>query len=433
MKICVIGTGYVGLTTAVSFAMMGHDVIGIDIDQAKVARLQAGETGIYEPNLEDELQKMLALGNVSFSSSLEEGILASKAIFVCVGTPPQADGSADLSALHQVLAAIRETVEQTADKAQTARVIVIKSTVPVGTNDRIARLFADLPNLFIASNPEFLREGSALHDSLHPARIVLGTEEPQALAILEELYASIDCVRVKTTRANAEMIKYGSNAFLATKISFMNELARLSAALGADIREVAHGMGLDPRIGPYFLGAGLGYGGSCFPKDTSALTELGAQHGVQMPLLQQVQQINEQQPAWFVAQMKRHVPVLAGRRIALLGLSFKPKTDDLREAASLRLIPLLLQEGASVSAYDPLCNERVRQLFPDVQFADTPYQALAGADAGVLVTEWEQCVNLDFAQVRAGLKLPFLFDGRNAWNKQAITEAGLRYIGVGRS
>lgn len=433
MKICVIGTGYVGLTTAVSFAMMGHDVIGIDIDQAKVARLQAGEAGIYEPNLEDELQKMLALGNVSFSSSLEEGILASKAIFVCVGTPPQADGSADLSALHQVLAAIRETVEQTADKAQTARVIVIKSTVPVGTNDRIARLFADLPKLFIASNPEFLREGSALHDSLHPARIVLGTEEPQALAILEELYASIDCVRVKTTRANAEMIKYGSNAFLATKISFMNELARLSAALGADIREVAHGMGLDPRIGPYFLGAGLGYGGSCFPKDTSALAELGAQHGVQMPLLQQVQQINEQQPAWFVAQMKRHVPVLAGRRIALLGLSFKPKTDDLREAASLRLIPLLLQEGASVSAYDPLCNERVRQLFPDVQFADTPYQALAGADAGVLVTEWEQCVNLDFAQVRAGLKQPFLFDGRNAWNKQAITEAGLRYIGVGRS
>ncbi|RNB80096.1 UDP-glucose/GDP-mannose dehydrogenase family protein [Brevibacillus fluminis] len=433
MKISVIGTGYVGLTTAVSFALMGHDVIGIDIDQTKVARLQKGEAGIYEPNLEKELQNMLALGKVSFSSSLEAGILSSRAIFVCVGTPPLPDGSADLSALNQVLSSIKERVKATAGASNVTRVVVIKSTVPVGTNDHIARQFADVPELLVASNPEFLREGSALHDSLHPSRIVLGTEEPQALAILEELYASLVCERVRTTRANAEMIKYGSNAFLATKISFMNELARLSAELGADITEVARGMGLDSRIGPYFLGAGLGYGGSCFPKDTSALSELGAQHGVDMPLLKQVQQVNELQPVWFVEQLKKLLPTLAGLKIALLGLSFKPQTDDMREAASLRLIPLLLREGAVLSAYDPLCNEKVRKLYPDLDFADNPYQALAGADAGVLVTEWEQCVKLDFTRVKSTLRQPFLFDGRNAWDKRAAIDAGLTYMGVGRS
>lgn len=433
MKISVIGTGYVGLTTAVSFAMMGHEVTGFDIDQAKVARLQQGEAGIYEPNLEDELKKVLALGKVVFSSSLEDGLLLSKAIFICVGTPPLPDGSADLTALYQVLTSIQDTLKRKTGIEAIKRVIVIKSTVPVGTNDRIAAILADELDLFVASNPEFLREGSALYDSLHPARIVFGTNEPEALAILEELYAQIHCERVKTTRANAEMIKYGSNAFLATKISFMNELAQLSAQLGVDITEVANGMGLDPRIGPHFLGAGLGYGGSCFPKDTSALTELGLQHGVPMPLLQNVQLVNQQQPLWFVSQMKKHLPMLSQCRIALLGLSFKPETDDLREAASLRLIPLLLQEGAALVVYDPLCNERARQLLPSLEFADTPYQALAGADAGVLVTEWKQCVNLDFEQVRDCLKQPFLFDGRNAWNKQAVLAAGLTYIGVGRS
>lgn len=433
MRIAVIGTGYVGLTTAVSFAMMGHDVIGIDTDQAKVARLQLGEAGIYEPNLEDELKRMLALGKVAFTSFLEDGIVSSKAIFVCVGTPAQADGSADLSNLYQVFWSMKKILQEEPAKKTNTRVIVIKSTVPVGTNDRMAECFADEPHVLVASNPEFLREGSALTDSLHPSRIVLGANDLQAFAILEDLYASIDCPIVKTTRVNAEMIKYGANAFLATKISFMNQLAQLSAELGADISEVAHGMGLDPRIGPQYMGAGLGYGGSCLPKDISALTNMGIRSGVDMSLMAAVQRVNEQQPAWFVRQLKKHFPSLVDVRIALLGLSFKPDTDDLREAASLKLIPLLLQEGALVIAYDPINNERVRSMFPGIHIADTPDQALEGADAGVLVTEWAACVNLDFARIRKEMKRPLLFDGRNAWNRQAALQAGLTYIGVGRS
>ena len=428
MKVAVIGTGYVGLTTAVSLAMHGHEVVGIDLVEAKIAMLRQGQSPIYEPGLEEALVHVLQQGVLTFTTDLLEA-KESEVLFVCVGTPESADGTADLSYL---LASVSEigTLHRSVPRART---VVIKSTVPVGTGDRVAGLLGDCKSLFVVSNPEFLREGNALVDALKPSRIVIGANHEEAKAVMERLYDGVAAPRVLTTRANAELIKYASNAFLATRISFMNELARLSTVLGTDILTVAHGMGLDNRIGPDFLRAGVGYGGSCFPKDTIALLQLAQEQGVSLNLLDKVRQINRTQPLWFLQLVKNVIPELKGKQIALLGLAFKPDTDDIREAPALAIIEELQRCGASIRAYDPIASPAVQKLFPGVSYFGTPAEACQGAHAALLVTEWKKCVQLPWDEIYANMAHPALFDGRNAWPVKEVREAGFHYTGVGRS
>jgi len=428
MNLLVIGTGYVGLTTAVSFAMQGHHVTGVDVIEEKVKLLQQGISPIYEPLLEPELQRALAQGTLAFSTEIAEHIAEADVIYLCVGTPSGSDGFADLRYLEQAVETLR-TLLQGRTKEY---VIVIKSTVPIGTSDRIAATFATDKHVHIVTNPEFLREGRALQDSLEPSRIVIGADRKEAIAIMDQLYAKITAPRVYTTRTNAEMIKYASNAFLATRISFMNELARLCHALGADIEVVAEGMGLDSRIGPEFLGAGVGYGGSCFPKDTEALIQLARRHHSSLSLLETVRDINRSQVDWFVERMVETIEGVRQKRIALLGLSFKPETDDIREAPSLALIDRLQKEGAILTAFDPIASPHVMPLYPDLAYVSSPYEALKNADAAILVTEWNECVQLNWEQVKKEMAQPILFDGRNAWPASLLKENGFTYVGVGR-
>jgi UDPglucose 6-dehydrogenase len=428
MKVAVIGTGYVGLTTAVSLAMNGHQVIGIDLVASKVEKLRQGISPIYEPGLEEALKKVLDDGALVFFTDLTEAKDA-EIFFICVGTPEAADGTADLTYL---LGAVSD-IEKVHSLAPQERIVVIKSTVPVGTGEKVSGMLAGCQGVSVASNPEFLREGTALLDALEPSRIVIGVDNPQAAARMEELYNGVKAPRVITTRANAELIKYASNAFLATRISFMNELARLSTALGTDIVTIARGMGLDSRIGPQFLRAGVGYGGSCFPKDTIALLQLAAEHNVHLSILDKVREVNATQPGWFLEQLCLQLPDLKGKQIAVLGLTFKPDTDDIREAPSLKLIEALLQKGASVKAFDPIGAPGVSKLFPQITYTQSAAEACEGAHAALLVTEWEQCVQLDWKQVHQSMAQPLLVDGRNAWPNQEVKEAGFHYIGVGRS
>ncbi|WP_289136052.1 UDP-glucose/GDP-mannose dehydrogenase family protein [uncultured Brevibacillus sp.] len=428
MKVAVIGTGYVGLTTAVSLAMHGHEVVGIDLVEAKIAMLRQGQSPIYEPGLEEALAAVLQQGVLTFTTDLLEA-KESEVLFVCVGTPESADGTADLSYL---LASVSE-IGKMHRSVPRARTVIIKSTVPVGTGDRVASLLGDCQSLFVVSNPEFLREGNALVDALQPSRVVIGANHEEAKAVMERLYDGVAAPRVLTTRANAELIKYASNAFLATRISFMNELARLSSVLGTDILTVAHGMGLDSRIGPDFLRAGVGYGGSCFPKDTIALLQLAQEQGVSLNLLDKVRQINRTQPLWFLQLVKKAIPELKGKQIALLGLAFKPDTDDIREAPALAIIEELQRCGASIRAYDPIASPAVQKLFPGVSYFGTPAEACLGAHAALLVTEWKECVQLPWDEIYANMAYPALFDGRNAWPVKEVREAGFHYTGVGRS
>lgn len=428
MKVAVIGTGYVGLTTAVSLAMNGHEVTGIDLVEAKIIKLKQGLSPIYEPGLEEALAHVLQQGVLTFTTELLDAKEA-EVLFICVGTPESADGSADLSYLFAAVNQIREMH----NSYPCTRTVVIKSTVPVGTGDRVASLLHACAGLHVVSNPEFLREGNALVDALEPSRIVIGGQDQEATVMMESLYTGIKAPRVITTRANAELIKYASNAFLATRISFMNELARLSSALGTDILTVAQGMGLDSRIGPEFLRAGVGYGGSCFPKDTIALLELAQEKGVSMSILDKVREVNKTQPDWFLEQVEKQLPDLNNKQIALLGLAFKPETDDIREAPSLRIIQVLQQKGAVITAYDPIASPAVRKLFPDVVYVDSPAEACKNAHAAFLLTEWKQCVQLKWSEIHAAMALPYLFDGRNAWPVQEVREAGFHYTGVGRS
>jgi UDPglucose 6-dehydrogenase len=429
MKITVIGTGYVGLTTAVSLAMRGHSVMGVDVDAAKVERLQRGQSPIYEPGLEPELQKAMEEGRLTFAADPAEGVTQADVIFLCVGTPEGQDGRADLTYLFKAVATLQELLPKEGGE----KLVVMKSTVPVGTSDQVADMLAAFNNVHVVTNPEFLREGRALRDSLKPSRIVIGARDEQSFALMENVYADIDAPRIHTTRANAEMIKYASNAFLATRISFMNELARLCAAVGADIEVVASGMGLDSRIGPEFLRAGVGFGGSCFPKDLEALIKLARATQTPLSLLEVVREINKGQPAWFLDRMRNFLPSFAGKEIALLGLSFKPETDDIREAPSLGIVKRLLAEGAHVRAYDPVAVPHVVRLYPELTFAKTAYDALEGADAAILVTEWQECTQLDWLRVKVMMAGTLLFDGRNAWPAEHVKGLGFTYLGVGRS
>jgi UDPglucose 6-dehydrogenase len=419
----VIGTGYVGLVTAAGFAELGSDVWCVDIDAAKIERLRRGEVPIYEPGLEELLARNAE--RMHFSTDISSALEHARLLFVAVGTPPTYSGDADLSAVHAVVDAI---------PAAENRALVMKSTVPCGTGASLQRVFGEQGKgaLGYVSCPEFLKEGSAVDDFLHPDRVVVGDGGDWAGDAVAELYAPLNAPLVRTDVASAEMVKLASNAFLATKISFINEIANVCEETGADVVEVARGMGLDDRIGPKFLQAGIGFGGSCFPKDVDALKQLAGNSGYHFQLLTAVIEVNELQKRRVIGKLHKHLGGLAGKRVALLGLAFKPNTDDMREASSLVLSARLHADGASVVAYDPVAEEQARSMVSGIEFADSPLGAIEGADAVVLVTEWREFLELDWSQVAAGMSGNVIVDGRNALDPEAVRAAGLIYEGIGR-
>jgi UDPglucose 6-dehydrogenase len=421
--IAVIGTGYVGLVTAAGFAKLGNEVRCVDIDAEKIAKLERGEVPIYEPGLADCLQQNRE--RLHFSTELAPALEHARLLLVAVGTPPTYSGDADLSAVHQVVEAMPRSDRHA---------LVMKSTVPVGTGQAIRRSFAAAAKTELAyvSCPEFLKEGSALEDFLHPDRVVVGDIGDWAGDAVVELYRPLDAPLVRTNIPTAEMIKLAANAFLATKISFINEIANVCEQTGADVLEVARGMGLDHRIGQHFLKAGLGYGGSCFPKDVSALKQLAGNTGYHFQLLTAVIEVNELQKRRVIAKLQKHLGSLVGKEVALLGLAFKAHTDDMREASSLVLSARLLADGARVRAYDPVAEDEARKLMSGVQFAPSATDALNGADAVVVVTEWPEFAQLDWREVGKQMRGQVVIDGRNMLDPKRIRNAGLAYEGIGR-
>jgi UDPglucose 6-dehydrogenase len=430
--IAVIGTGYVGLVSAAGFAELGNEVWCIDIDAEKVARLQRGDIPIYEPGLAELVAKHR--GRLHFSTDLADALEHARLLFVAVGTPPTYSGDADLSAVHAVVDAMPPS---------DSHALVMKSTVPVGTGAAIKRIFREQgkDGFRYVSCPEFLKEGSAIADFLQPDRVVVGDGGDWAGDAVVELYRPLltpghggagGGELVRTDVASAEMVKLAANAFLATKISFINEIANVCEVTGADVSEVARGVGLDDRIGPKFLQPGIGYGGSCFPKDVSALKQLAGNSGYHFQLLNAVIEVNELQKRRVVGKLQKHLGSLVGKRIALLGLAFKPNTDDMREASSLVLSARLQADGAKVSAYDPIAEAEARTLMPGVKFADGPLDAVAGADAIVLVTEWDEFKSLDWDEVAGAMAGRVVIDGRNALDSGRVRAAGLTYEGIGR-
>jgi UDPglucose 6-dehydrogenase len=419
----VIGTGYVGLVTAAGFAELGNDVWCIDIDEAKIAGLKEGRIPIWEPGLEELVQRHR--GRLHFSTDLADALEHARLLFVAVGTPPTYSGDADLSAVRAVV---------TAMPPSDRHALVMKSTVPVGTGDSIKRTFAEegKGGFRYVSCPEFLKEGTAVKDFLEPDRVVVGDDGDWAGDAVVALYEPLGAPLVRTDIRSAEMVKLASNAFLATKISFINEIANVCEETGADVVEVARGMGLDDRIGPKFLQAGIGFGGSCFPKDVEALKQLAGNSGYHFQLLTSVIEVNELQKRRVLAKLQKHLGSLVGKEIALLGLAFKPNTDDMREASSLVLSARLNAAGARVRAYDPVAEAEARKLIQGVDFKSSAAEAVAGADAVVLVTEWPEFRELDLAAVAGSMRGRLVVDGRNFLDPDAVGAAGLTYEGVGR-
>jgi UDPglucose 6-dehydrogenase len=419
----VIGTGYVGLVTAAGFAELGNEVYCIDIDAEKVRGLQEGRIPIWEPGLEELIARHRH--RVHFSTDLTDALEHARLLFVAVGTPPTYSGDADLSAVHAVVDAM---------PASDHHALVMKSTVPVGTGANVMRAFAEQgkPGFRYVSCPEFLKEGSAVKDFLDPDRVVVGDDGDWAGDAVVELYAPLDAPLVRTDIRSAEMVKLASNAFLATKISFINEIANVCEETGADVVEVARGMGLDDRIGPKFLQAGIGFGGSCFPKDVAALKQLAGNSGYHFQLLNSVIEVNELQKRRVIAKLQKHLGDLVGKEIALLGLAFKPNTDDMREASSLVLSARLQAAGARVRAYDPVAEDEARKLIRGVDFKPSAADAVAGADAVVLVTEWPEFAELDLGDVARSMRGDLLVDGRNFLDPEQVRAAGLVYDAIGR-
>ena len=427
-RICVVGAGYVGLVTGACLAELGHDVVCLDIDHEKIAALRAGRVPFYEPGLAELLDTMRSRGRIAFSDRYDEAVPSAAFVFITVNTPTGAEGQADLEA-------VRNAVRDLAAVLSPHAVIVNKSTVPIGTGDLVeylARRYTSVP-FSVVSNPEFLREGSAIADFRSPDRIVLGSRNRAAAEAVLALYEPVRCPVLITDIRTAEMIKYASNAFLATRISFINEIAAICERLGADVTEVARGMGFDHRIGAEFLEAGLGWGGSCFPKDVRALIHMAATSGTHPQLLRAVLEINRDQRLALVQKLHTALGSLEDRTIAVLGLSFKPNTDDLRNSPAIELIDLLYYEGCQVRAYDPVAMPRARPLLPaSARLCATPYEAAAGADAVVLATAWQEFRELDLARLRAALRVPVIIDGRNCLDPAATRAAGFVYLGVGR-
>lgn len=432
MNICVVGVGYVGLVTAACFAEFGIDVTCVDCDTAKIDRLQNGVVPIFEPGLGELVKKNLGEGRLRFTADLTEGVEPALVIFLAVGTPAQGDGSADLSFVESV-------ARQVAEAMDGYKVIATKSTVPVGTGERVAEIIRThrrrATAFDVVSNPEFLREGSAVEDFMRPNRVVIGASSEQAIAIMKALYRPLYLIETPfliTDIATAELVKYASNAFLATKISFVNEIAQLCEAVGVDVHVVAKGMGLDPRIGPKFLHAGAGFGGSCFPKDSRALIQMGAAHGVSLALIDAAVRVNQGQRERILAKIDRLVGGVRGRTIGILGVAFKPNTDDVREAPAIELIERLLAEGAHVKAFDPAAVDQLSARFPHVEICKDAYTTADASDALVLMTEWNQFRNLDLARVRQALRRPVFVDCRNVYDPALMAEQGFIYEGIGR-
>jgi len=431
MKITIVGTGYVGLVAGTCFADSGHDVTCVDIDQRKIETLQRGGVPIYEPGLEEMLRKNVDEKRLTFTTDLSSAVPDSKAIFIAVGTPAGESGDADLQ---HVLEAARQIGRALRDYA----LVITKSTVPVGTADKVRQVIAQSTQVEfdVVSNPEFLKEGAAIDDFLKPDRVVIGTESERARKLMSELYSPFvrteNPILFMDTRS-AELTKYAANAMLATRISFMNDIAMLCERVGGDVDSIRKGMGADKRIGYPFLFPGIGYGGSCFPKDVKALIATAREFGVEFDLMRAVERTNERQKKLLVQKAVRHFGSLADRQFAVWGVSFKPKTDDTREAPSVEVIEGLLGKGAKVFCHDPVAEGAARRHFGDrIRYASTPYDALEKADALFLVTEWNQFRYPDFDRMKAIMKSPVIFDGRNVFNPSALREKGFVYFGIGR-
>lgn len=440
MKLCIIGTGYVGLVTGTCFAEMGNNVICVDIDEAKIAMLNRGEVPIYEPGLKEMIDTNSAAGRITFTTGLKDAVQRSEIIFIAVGTPADEDGSADLSHVIDVSKSIAQYVNE-------PKIIVTKSTVPVGTADLVKQTIKarmkELDNVHeftIVSNPEFLKEGAAIDDFMKPDRVILGVEDEEAAKIMKELYEPFsrgaERILVMNIRS-AEMTKYASNAFLATKISFMNELSHLCESLDADISEVRHGMGSDTRIGHKFIFPGVGYGGSCFPKDVRALISMHSDAGTSARIIQAVEETNQSQKMVLVDKLvKLWGEDMSGKTIAIWGLAFKPQTDDMREAPATVIINALLGMGATIQAYDPIAIPTAKKVFANtdnITFVESEYDALEGADAMLLVTEWHIFRLPDWQKMKGLMKQPLILDGRNQYEPQTMRELGFEYHSIGRA
>ncbi|WP_341348336.1 UDP-glucose/GDP-mannose dehydrogenase family protein [Paenibacillus sp. FSL H3-0469] len=447
-KIAVAGTGYVGLVAGVCFAEVGHQVVCVDIDEDKVQLMKSGVSPIYEADLEELMQKNYAAGRIDYTTNYAEAYKNADAIFIGVGTPEQPDGSANLSYIATVARQIAETIEKDC-------LVVVKSTVPVGTNDKVEQFIHDfLPHngeeligngigqkirVEVASNPEFLAQGTAVKDTLQAARIIIGTESKWAEDILMRIYEPFNIPIVPVRRRSAEMIKYASNDFLALKISYMNDIANLCELVGADIQDVARGMSFDERIGSKFLNAGIGYGGSCFPKDTKALEYLARQHGYELKTVKAAIDVNTSQKTVLFKKASKRLITFNGLKVAVLGLTFKPGTDDLREAASLENIPLLLEQGADIYAYDPVGKDNFAQQYPEgshgigkIHYVENIDEALDGANVCFIMTEWASIKAVPPGEFKKLMRTPLLYDGRNIYNVDEMKEAGIEYYSIGR-
>lgn len=430
MNIAVLGTGYVGLVTGVSLSDLGHQVTCIDIDEDKINTLKKGKSPIYEHGLTELLQKNLANGNVQFTTDYEEGLAGKEVIYIAVGTPRGADGSADLTYINEAIDSIAAHVVDDV-------IIVTKSTVPVGANEYIQKKIQDHVlndvTITIVSNPEFLRQGSAVYDTFHGDRIVIGSDDDEALDVVETINKGFQRPIIKTDLRSAEMIKYASNAFLATKISFINEMANLSEKIGANIDDVAIGMGMDERIGKHFLNAGVGYGGSCFPKDTRALLSIGKRENSPMPILESVIAANERQKRIIIDKMLTRFGSLQGKNVAVLGLAFKPNTDDMREAPSILITKELIERGASVDAFDPVATANAQRILHEqINYVDNIDEALHHKDVAIILTEWDDIKQYPLENYGKQMKYPIVFDGRNCHTLLDAKKSGIEYHSIGR-
>jgi UDPglucose 6-dehydrogenase len=429
MKLSIIGSGYVGLVTGTCFAEVGHTVICVDNNQEKVAQLQAGKIPIYEPGLEDLVRKNVQLKRLRFTDSIEDGVDNSDVVFIAVPTPPQADGSVDLSFIETVARSIAEVIKD-------YKVVVDKSTVPVKTGERVAetirRYGKEGVEFDVVSNPEFLREGSAVADLMKPDRIVVGANSKRATAMMEEVYAPFNAPTMITDLNSAELIKHAANSFLALKISYINAVAAICEASGADVNLVAEGMGADHRIGRAFLNAGLGYGGSCFPKDISAFIRIAQELGYNFELLKEVENINADQLERFLKKIREVLWMLKDKQIGQLGLAFKGNTDDIRSSVGINLALRMIEEGAQVITYDPKGMEKCAQEHPTIPLTDDPYKVAEGAEALIIATEWTDFKVLDWVKIRESMKTPVVFDGRNLLNPDEMAALGFEYHSIGR-
>jgi len=432
MHIAVIGTGYVGLVTGACFAEFGVDVTCVDVDRNKIDALNNGKIPIYEPGLGKIVEKNVEADRLHFTTNIKSAVEQALVVFLAVGTPPKEDGSPDMSFYQQAAKDIAHAMNG-------FKVLVTKSTVPVGTGKWLREFVAEHTptdvNFGVASNPEFLREGAAISDFMRPDRVVIGSNEEDSVAIMKDLYRPLYLIEtpvVITSLEAAELIKYAANAFLATKITFVNEIANLCDAIGCDVHDVARGMGMDKRIGNKFLHPGPGYGGSCFPKDTRALTTVGDNYGVETLIVDSVVRANDQQRHAMIPKIENLVGDLKGKQIGVLGLAFKPETDDMRESPAIEIVKELKKKGAHIKAYDPVAMEEAKHSLPDISYAETEYDAIEGADLLVIITEWNQFRALDMAKVKELLKTPKIADLRNIYEPEDMRSLGFEYVGVGR-